>query len=41
MLRSAAIALAALAAVDTLAFHGAYTHFAKQMVDVILQHLLP
>jgi hypothetical protein len=41
MLRSAAVALAALAAIDTLAFHGAYTHLAGRMVDVILQHLLP
>ena len=40
MLRSAAVALAALAAVDSLMFGGTYTHLAKQVFDAILQHVL-
>jgi hypothetical protein len=40
MLRSAAVALAALAALDTLMFGGTYTHVAKQMIDAVLQHVL-
>jgi hypothetical protein len=40
MLRSAAVALAALAAVDTLMFGGTYTHLAKQVIDAVLQHVL-
>jgi len=40
MLRTAAVAMAALAALDSLMFHGAYTHLAAQMVDAVLQHLL-
>jgi hypothetical protein len=39
MLRSAAIALAALAALDSLMFHGTYTHLAKQVLDAVLQHM--
>jgi hypothetical protein len=40
MLRSAAIALAALAAFDTLMFHGTYTHLAERVLDAVLQHVL-
>jgi hypothetical protein len=40
MLRSAAVALAALAALDSLMFGGTYTHLAKQVVDAVLQHVL-
>jgi hypothetical protein len=40
MLRSAAIALAALAAVDTLMFHGTYTRLVRQIIDAVLQHVL-
>jgi hypothetical protein len=39
MLRSAAVALAALAAVDSLMFHGTYTRLVEQVVDVVLQHM--
>jgi hypothetical protein len=40
MLRSAAIALAVLAAIDSLMFHGAYMHVVRQVVDSVLQHML-
>jgi hypothetical protein len=40
MLRSAAVALAALAALDTLMFGGTYTHLARQVIDAVLQHVL-
>jgi len=40
MLRSAAIALAALAAIDSLMFGGAYMHIVRQVVDSVLQHML-
>lgn len=40
MLRSAAVALAILAAIDSLLFGGAYTHIVEQIADSILQHVL-
>jgi hypothetical protein len=40
MLRSAAVALAVLAAIDSLMFGGAYTHLVKQVVDSFLLHVL-
>jgi hypothetical protein len=39
MLRSAAIALTALAALDTLMFHGTYTRLARQIIAAVLQHI--
>jgi hypothetical protein len=39
MIRSAAVALAVLAAVDTLMFGGAYMRLVRQVADASLQHL--
>jgi hypothetical protein len=38
MIRSAAVALAALAAIDSLMFGGVYTHLVKQVVHAMFQH---
>jgi hypothetical protein len=40
MIRSIAVALAALAAIDSLMFGGAYTHTVKQITDSFLHHVL-
>jgi hypothetical protein len=39
MLRSAVVALAALAAIDSFMFGGAYTHLVKQIASSFLHHL--
>jgi hypothetical protein len=39
MIRYAAVALAALAAIDFLMFGGAYTHLVKQVADSFLHHM--
>jgi hypothetical protein len=38
-MRSAVVALAALAAIDSLMFGGAYTHVVKQIAAAFLHHL--
>jgi hypothetical protein len=40
MLRSAVVALAVLATIDSLMFGGAYMHVVKQVVGSVLQHML-
>jgi hypothetical protein len=40
MVRSAAVALAILATIDSLMFGGAYTQLVKQLADAILHHVL-
>jgi hypothetical protein len=40
MIRSAAVALAALAAIDFSMFGGAYTHLVRQVADLLLRHML-
>jgi hypothetical protein len=40
MIRSAAVAMAALAAIDSLMFGGAYTHTVKQITDSFLHFVL-
>ena len=39
MIRIAAVALAVLAAIDSMKFGGAYTHLVKQIANSFLQHL--
>jgi hypothetical protein len=39
MIRSTAVALAILAAIDSWKFGGVYTHVVKQMVHSVLNHV--
>jgi hypothetical protein len=39
MLRSAVVAFAVLAAIDSLMFDAAYTHLVKQVAGSFLQHV--
>jgi len=40
MIRSAAVALAALVTIDFLMFGGAYTHTVKQITDSFIHHVV-
>jgi hypothetical protein len=40
MIRTAAVALATLATLDSLMFGGAYTHVVKQIANSFIQHML-